>query len=83
MSSRSSKACVGVGEYVNSSGPAETLAETCSGSGWAMRTTSNSSRDTNNFLRSVSSRSASTFIAVGGHVDNAHVALTLAEVGPD
>jgi hypothetical protein len=48
-----------------------------------MRTTSNSSRDTNNFLRSVSSRSASTFIAVGGHVDNAHVALTLAEVGPD
>jgi hypothetical protein len=79
---RSATSCAAVGEYVNSSGVGATLAEAWNGSTWSIQPTPAPRSGTNSVFAGVSPFSATSFIAVGGHLSAAAVTVTLAETGP-
>ncbi len=75
----SATACGAVGNYTNSSGVEETLAERWNGTSWVVETTPNPSGAENSVLGGVSCTSATACTAVGYYLNNSGVALTLAE----
>jgi hypothetical protein len=83
VSCRSATLCTAVGGYDNSSGTAETLAESWNGTHWKIQITPNPRGRTNSVLSDVSDSSASALIAVGSDRNRAGVVLTLGETGHD
>ena len=78
VSCTSTSFCEAVGNYVDSSGVAQTLVEEYNGSSWSIASSPNSGSG-NNYLYGVSCTSTSFCAAVGYYIDSAGVAQTLAD----
>jgi len=75
----SATACTAVGEYVNSAGHYETLAEVWNGTSWAIQTTPNPTGVKGAFLFGVSCKSAAACTAVGDYENKGGSYAPLAE----
>ena len=79
VSCTAATACTAVGEFTDSSGTQQTLAEAWSATGWSVQTTVNPSGATASALTGVSCRSATACTAVGNSTDSSGTQTTLAE----
>jgi len=75
----SATACTAVGDYTDSGGNEDTLAEAWNGASWSIETTPNPTGEGNDTLNGVSCTSASACTAVGDYTDNSDTQDTLAE----
>ncbi|MFZ0666127.1 MAG: hypothetical protein WAM97_10255 [Acidimicrobiales bacterium] len=72
-------ACTAVGDYTDSSGTQDTLAEAWNGTSWSIETTPNPTGDGYDTLSGVSCTSGAPCTAVGAYTDSAGYITTLAE----
>jgi hypothetical protein len=79
VSCASSKSCVAVGSYTNSSGTEVTLAEGWNGTEWSLQTTPTPAGAKASSLAGVSCVSSKSCVAVGSYMNSSGTAVALAE----